>query len=74
MKGVEIRKPDQLQNVSSLIIPGGESTTMARLAEYHNLVKLSLSLSRARACLCLVLLLLLFFVYVYNRIYFVLFG
>lgn len=72
MKGVEIRKPDQLQNVSSLIIPGGESTTMARLAEYHNLVKLSLS--RARACLCLVLLLLLFFVYVYNRIYFVLFG
>lgn len=46
MKGVEIRKPDQLQNVSSLIIPGGESTTMARLAEYHNLVKLSLSLAR----------------------------
>ncbi|KAH9660857.1 putative pyridoxal 5'-phosphate synthase subunit PDX2 [Citrus sinensis] len=37
VKGVEIRKPDQLQNVSSLIIPGGESTTMARLAEYHNL-------------------------------------
>lgn len=38
MKGVEIRKPDQLQDVSSLIIPGGESTTMAKLAEYHNLV------------------------------------
>lgn len=52
MKGVEIRKPDQLQNVSSLIIPGGESTTMARLAEYHNLVKLSLSLSLARALVC----------------------
>lgn len=46
---MEIRKPDQLQNVSSLIIPGGESTTMARLAEYHNLVKLSLSLSLSRA-------------------------
>ncbi|MCD7470041.1 Pyridoxal biosynthesis protein pdx2 [Datura stramonium] len=37
VKGVQIRKPEQLQNVSSLIIPGGESTTMAKLAEYHNL-------------------------------------
>ncbi|XP_062082061.1 probable pyridoxal 5'-phosphate synthase subunit PDX2 [Humulus lupulus] len=37
VKGVEIRKPEQLQNVASLIIPGGESTTMAKLAEYHNL-------------------------------------
>ncbi|MED6145864.1 Pyridoxal biosynthesis protein pdx2 [Stylosanthes scabra] len=37
VKAVEIRKPEQLQNVTSLIIPGGESTTMAKLAEYHNL-------------------------------------
>ncbi|BAT97368.1 pyridoxal 5'-phosphate synthase subunit [Vigna angularis] len=37
VKGVEIRKPEQLHTVSSLIIPGGESTTMAKLAEYHNL-------------------------------------
>ncbi|KAL3530584.1 hypothetical protein ACH5RR_009906 [Cinchona calisaya] len=37
VKGIEIRKPEQLQNVTSLIIPGGESTTMAKLAEYHNL-------------------------------------
>ncbi|KAL7201945.1 hypothetical protein ACSBR1_033604 [Camellia fascicularis] len=37
VKGVEIRKPEQLQSVNSLIIPGGESTTMAKLAEYHNL-------------------------------------
>ncbi|XP_062171490.1 probable pyridoxal 5'-phosphate synthase subunit PDX2 [Alnus glutinosa] len=37
VKGVEIRKPEQLDNVASLIIPGGESTTMAKLAEYHNL-------------------------------------
>ncbi|XP_077227568.1 putative pyridoxal 5'-phosphate synthase subunit PDX2 [Tasmannia lanceolata] len=37
VKGVEIRKPEQLQNVTGLIIPGGESTTMAKLAEYHNL-------------------------------------
>jgi glutamine amidotransferase PdxT len=35
---MEIRKPEQLQNVTSLIIPGGESTTMAKLAEFHNLV------------------------------------
>lgn len=38
VKGVEIRKPEQLLNVASLIIPGGESTTMAKLAELHNLV------------------------------------
>jgi 5'-phosphate synthase pdxT subunit len=37
VQGVEIRKADQLLTVSSLIIPGGESTTMAKLAEYHNL-------------------------------------
>ncbi|CAL0304428.1 unnamed protein product [Lupinus luteus] len=37
VKGVEIKKAQQLQNVTSLIIPGGESTTMAKLAEYHNL-------------------------------------
>ncbi|CAL5426543.1 unnamed protein product [Camellia sinensis] len=37
VKGVEIRKPEQLQSVTSLIIPGGESTAMAKLAEYHNL-------------------------------------
>jgi hypothetical protein len=38
VKGVEVRKPDQLQGLDSLIIPGGESTTMAKLANYHNLV------------------------------------
>jgi hypothetical protein len=43
VKGVEIRKPEQLDSVASLIIPGGESTTMAKLAQYHNLV-FSLSL------------------------------
>ncbi|RVW97234.1 putative pyridoxal 5'-phosphate synthase subunit PDX2 [Vitis vinifera] len=41
VKGVEIRKPEQLEQVGSLIIPGGESTTMAKLAEYHNLAQLS---------------------------------
>ena len=44
VKGVEIKKPEQLDNVSSLIIPGGESTTMAKLAEFHKLVLLSLQL------------------------------
>ena len=38
MKSVEIKKPEQLLDVASLIIPGGESTTMAKLAELHNLV------------------------------------
>lgn len=38
VKGVEIRKPEHLNYVTSLIIPGGESTTMAKLAEFHNLV------------------------------------
>ncbi|KAH9623721.1 hypothetical protein KSS87_006303 [Heliosperma pusillum] len=37
VKGVEIRKPEQLENVDALIIPGGESTTMAKLAEFHNM-------------------------------------
>ncbi|XP_074559366.1 putative pyridoxal 5'-phosphate synthase subunit PDX2 [Curcuma longa] len=36
-KGVEIRKAEQLEAVDALIIPGGESTTMAKLAHYHNL-------------------------------------
>ncbi|GAB2285096.1 Pyridoxal biosynthesis protein pdx2 [Dionaea muscipula] len=37
VKGVEIRKAEQLENLAALIIPGGESTTMAKLAEYHNM-------------------------------------
>lgn len=37
VKGAEVRKPEQLQDVAGLIIPGGESTTMAKLAEYHNM-------------------------------------
>jgi glutamine amidotransferase PdxT len=45
VKGVEVRKPDQLQGLDSLIIPGGESTTMAKLANYHNLVGLFLFLN-----------------------------
>jgi 5'-phosphate synthase pdxT subunit len=38
VNGVEVRKPEQLLGLDSLIIPGGESTSMAKLANYHNLV------------------------------------
>jgi hypothetical protein len=33
---VEVRKPEQLHGLDLLIMLGGESTTMARLADYHN--------------------------------------
>lgn len=37
---VEVRKPDQLQGLHGLIIPGGESTTMANVADRNGLVGL----------------------------------
>lgn len=43
MKGVEIWKPGQLRNVTSLIMPRGESTIMAKLAESNNLISVPLS-------------------------------
>ena len=36
---VEIRLPEQLHNVDGLIIPGGESTTIGKLAIAYGLVK-----------------------------------
>ncbi len=36
---VEVRKPEQLAGLAGLIIPGGESTTMAKLAEKNKLVR-----------------------------------
>lgn len=39
VKGVLVKKPEQLEGLVGLIIPGGESTTMARLAEYYNLIQ-----------------------------------
>ncbi|GLJ37093.1 hypothetical protein SUGI_0751790 [Cryptomeria japonica] len=39
VKGFLVRKPEQLEGISGLIIPGGESTTIARLAEYHNFIR-----------------------------------
>jgi len=61
VKGVEVRKPEQLLGVDSLIIPGGESTTMAKLANYHNLVGGSSSFCSPRSfffpsCLWLMLI------------------
>jgi 5'-phosphate synthase pdxT subunit len=35
---IEVRAPDQLGEVEALIIPGGESTTMSKLARDHDLV------------------------------------
>mgnify|MGYP006278450631 CR=1 FL=1 len=37
--GVPVRLPDQLQDVEGLIIPGGESTTMGKLAVDFNLLE-----------------------------------
>jgi len=36
---LEVRTPDQLAEVQALIVPGGESTTMAKLARSHELVE-----------------------------------
>eukprot|EP00249_Psilotum_nudum_P006845 c20104_g1_i1 orf=82-846(+) len=35
---IEVRKPEHLDGISGLIIPGGESTTMAKLAEQYKLI------------------------------------
>jgi 5'-phosphate synthase pdxT subunit len=36
--GVEVRTPDELASVNALIIPGGESTTIGRLATIYDLM------------------------------------
>lgn len=36
---VEVRKPEQLRDLDALIIPGGESTTFAKLAEAYGLME-----------------------------------
>jgi glutamine amidotransferase PdxT len=41
---VEVRKPEQLHGLDSLIIIGGESTSMAKLTDCHNLVGILVSL------------------------------
>jgi len=38
-EAVEVRKPKDLEGLDGLIIPGGESTTMLKLARHYRLVK-----------------------------------
>src|SRR5258706_3051279 len=35
---VDVRRPDQLDDVDALIIPGGESTTIGKLAERYGII------------------------------------
>jgi len=44
---VEVRLPQQLQQLDGLIIPGGESTTMARLLDAYGLLQPLRELTRA---------------------------
>src|SRR5260370_32909003 len=37
-EAVEVRRPDQLQGLDGLIIPGGESTTIGKLAVQYRLM------------------------------------
>lgn len=37
--GVEVRTPDELAHVDALIIPGGESTTIGKLAELYEMME-----------------------------------
>ena len=38
-EGLDVRKPEQLDDVDALIIPGGESTTIGRLADLYGLTE-----------------------------------
>jgi len=37
MRGIEVRKPEELEGLDGLIIPGGESTAIGRLIRLHGL-------------------------------------
>ncbi len=38
VEGIEVRTPEELQSVEALVIPGGESTTIGRLASLYGLI------------------------------------
>jgi 5'-phosphate synthase pdxT subunit len=38
-EGIEVRTEDELESIEALIIPGGESTTIARLATIYGLIE-----------------------------------
>jgi 5'-phosphate synthase pdxT subunit len=46
---VEVRLPEQLEGLNGLIIPGGESTTIAKLAENYNLMEPLRAFGREKA-------------------------
>ncbi|HEY8647989.1 MAG TPA: pyridoxal 5'-phosphate synthase glutaminase subunit PdxT, partial [Candidatus Limnocylindria bacterium] len=35
---VDVRRPDQLDDIDALVIPGGESTTIGKLAEHYGFI------------------------------------
>jgi len=49
VEGVDVRRPDQLSDVSGLILPGGESTAIRRLIERWDLREPILDLARRGA-------------------------
>jgi glutamine amidotransferase PdxT len=52
VEAMEVRKPEQLEGLAGLIIPGGESTTMAKLAEHYHLVSHNLTLKSNFPLVC----------------------
>jgi pyridoxal 5'-phosphate synthase pdxT subunit len=38
VEGVDVRRPEQLDDVDALIIPGGESTTIGKLAHHYGII------------------------------------
>jgi 5'-phosphate synthase pdxT subunit len=46
---IEVRLPEQLEGLNGLIIPGGESTTIAKLAVNYNLIEPLRAFAQAKA-------------------------
>ena len=38
VEGVDVRRPEQLDEIDALIIPGGESTTIGKLAQHYGII------------------------------------
>jgi 5'-phosphate synthase pdxT subunit len=39
VEGVDVRRPEQLDEIDALIIPGGESTTIGKLAQQYGIIE-----------------------------------
>jgi 5'-phosphate synthase pdxT subunit len=39
VKTIDVRLPEHLENIDGLVIPGGESTTIGKLADAYNLIE-----------------------------------